>query len=75
MGNGNTGQVYVSADDAPEQTFSTAPDVSVDAPWVQAGKIYEFRLYNADHTKLLGNVLCLENFSILGRTRLTEELF
>jgi hypothetical protein len=54
MGNGSTGEVYVSADGAPEQIFSTAPDVLVNAPWVQAGKIYEFRLYNADHTKLLG---------------------
>jgi hypothetical protein len=57
MGNGSTGQVYVSAAGASEQIFSTAPDGSVDAPWVQAGKIYEFRLYNADHTKLLGKVV------------------
>jgi len=56
-GAGSEGRVYVSADGQPEQLFSTTPQGSADAPWVQAGKSYEFRLYDAAHAKLLGKIV------------------
>jgi len=56
-GDGSDGQVYVSADGQPEQIFATAPQGSADAPWIEAGKSYEFRLYGAGHAKLLGKVV------------------
>jgi len=56
-GDRSNGQVYVSADGQAEQIFATAPQGSANAAWVQAGKSYEFRLYGADHAKLLGKVV------------------
>jgi hypothetical protein len=56
-GDGSDGQVYVSADGQPEQLFATASQGPANATWVQAGKSYEFRLYGAGHSKLLGKVV------------------
>jgi len=55
-GDGTTGNVFVSEAGAEEHPFAAGPEGSSDAPWIQSGKSYEFRLYNSDHTKLLGKV-------------------
>jgi hypothetical protein len=44
-GDGTAGQVYVSVDGEPETLFGTDASGSVPAPWIKAGKMYEFRLY------------------------------
>ena len=53
-GDGTTGQVYVSEDGAPETLFSAGSTGSAPAPWIQAGKTFEFRLYaGTEHAKVL----------------------
>jgi len=53
-GDGTTGQVYVSEDGAPEHLFATAPTGSAPAPWIAAGKTFEFNLYaGTEHAKAL----------------------
>jgi ABC-type Fe3+-hydroxamate transport system substrate-binding protein len=44
-GDGTAGQVYVSVDGEPETLFGSDASGSVPAPWIKAGKMYEFRLY------------------------------
>jgi hypothetical protein len=57
-GDGSEGEVYVSESGQAERLFaSKTPQGSGDAPWVQAGVSYEFRLYDAAHAKLLGKVV------------------
>jgi len=57
-GDGSEGDVYVSESGQAERLFaSKTPQGSGDAPWVQAGVSYEFRLYDAAHAKLLGKVV------------------
>jgi hypothetical protein len=51
---GTAGQVYVSVDGAPESIFAGGPPGSAAAPWIEAGKTYEFRLYaGTEHAKVL----------------------
>ena len=53
-GDGTTGQVYVSEDGAPETLFTAGSTGSAPAPWIQAGKTFEFRLYaGTEHAKVL----------------------
>lgn len=53
-GDGTAGQVYVSQDGAPETLFAAGPTGSAPAPWIQAGKTFEFRLYaGTEHTRVL----------------------
>ncbi len=53
-GDGTTGQVYVSADGTPEAIFAEGSTGSAPAPWIEAGKTFEFRLYaGTEHTKML----------------------
>jgi len=53
-GDGTTGQVYVSQDGAAETLFTAGPKGSAPAPWIQAGKTFEFRLYaGTEHAKML----------------------
>ena len=53
-GDGSGGQVYVSSDGGEEAIFASGPPGSAAAPWIEAGKTYEFRLYaGTEHTKLL----------------------
>ena len=53
-GDGTTGQVYVSEDGAPETLFTSGPPGSAPAPWIRAGKTFEFRLYaGTEHAKVL----------------------
>jgi hypothetical protein len=56
-GDGLPGQVYVSRDGKPEQVFSQGAKGSQEAPWIQAGTTYEFRLYaGKEHSQLLASV-------------------
>lgn len=53
-GDGTAGQVYVSEDGAPETLFTAGPTGSAPAPWIRAGKTFEFRLYaGTEHAKVL----------------------
>jgi predicted small lipoprotein YifL len=53
-GDGTAGQVYVSADGAPEAIFAQGSMGSALAPWIQAGQTFEFRLYaGTEHAKVL----------------------
>jgi len=53
-GDGTAGQVYVSEDGAAETLFTAGPKGSAPAPWIRAGKTFEFRLYaGTEHAKML----------------------
>jgi hypothetical protein len=53
-GDGGAGQVYVSTDGGPEVIFASGPPGSAAAPWIEAGKTFEFRLYaGTEHVKML----------------------
>ncbi len=57
-GDGSEGEVYILESGQAERLFaSKTPQGSGDAPWIQAGVSYEFRLYDAAHAKLLGKVV------------------
>ncbi len=49
--------LFFAACEAERLFASKTPQGSGDAPWVQAGVSYEFRLYDAAHAKLLGKVV------------------
>jgi hypothetical protein len=51
------GKTHVLVDRRDEVPFSGSPPGSQDANWIDAGSSYEFRLYNADHTKLLDKIV------------------
>ena len=52
-----TCQVYVSEDGGPERLFVDGSTGSAPAPWIQAGKTFEFRLYaGTEHAKMLAKV-------------------
>src|SRR4029077_5752912 len=52
-----TGQVYVSEDGGPEKLWAEASTGSGSAPWIQAGKTFEFRLYaGTEHAKVLAKI-------------------
>ena len=56
-GGGTTGQVYVSEDGGPEKLWAEASTGSGSAPWIQAGKTFEFRLYaGTEHAKVLAKI-------------------
>ena len=53
-GDGSAGQVYVSKDGEPEALFAEGTPGSHTAPWIEAGKTFEFRLYaGTQHATLL----------------------
>jgi len=53
-GDGSAGQVYISMAGEPEAIFASGPPGSAAAPWIEAGKTYEFRLYaGTEHVKML----------------------
>ena len=56
-GDATIGNVVVSQDAGPEQSFASGKEGSSEAPWIQDRITYEFRLYNSDRTKLLGKVV------------------
>jgi hypothetical protein len=52
--NGTAGQIYVSVDGSPEGMFAAGSQGSTPAPWIQAGKTFEFRLYaGTEHATVL----------------------
>jgi hypothetical protein len=56
-GDGAAGQVYVSMDGTPEAIFAEGSTGSAPAPWIQAGKTFEFRLYaGTEHAKVLAKI-------------------
>jgi hypothetical protein len=57
---GSAGQVYVSVDGEPETLFGGGAPGSAPAPWIQAGKMYEFRLYaGTEHATVLAKTQVL----------------
>ena len=53
-GDGTPGQIYVSEDGAAERLFVEGATGSTPAAWIQAGKTFEFRLYDGnEHAKVL----------------------
>ena len=56
-GTANPGKIYVSIDGQQELLFATSRQGSAPANWIRAGRTYEFRLYNSDHTRLLDKVV------------------
>jgi hypothetical protein len=53
-GDGSVGTVYVAKDSEPEAAFASGTPGTAAAPWIEAGKTYEFRLYaGSEHTKML----------------------
>jgi hypothetical protein len=59
---GTEGQVYVSVDGSPEAMFAAASQGSAPAPWIQAGKTFEFRLYAGT-----------EHATVLAKTQVTRQ--
>ena len=55
--NSVNGKIYVSKNGCDEVLFANSPRGSHDANWIEAGSVYEFRLYNADHSELLEKVV------------------
>ena len=56
-GDGSVVDVYLSVDDGPEKLFGRHSKNSIEAPWIGAGPVYEFRLYaGEEHKKMLGSV-------------------
>ena len=51
------GKVYVSTNGQEEVLFADAPRGSELADWIDARSNYEFRLYDAEHKQLLGQVM------------------
>lgn len=50
-------EVYVSVDGGQEKIFAKSQKGSSEAPWIWAGRMYEFRLYQApNRVKLLDSV-------------------
>ena len=54
--NGDAGRVYVSTNGREESLFATSCQGSAAANWIRTDSVYEFRLYNSDHRKLLAKV-------------------
>ena len=56
-GDGSSGQIFVSENGSPERIFASGPAGSVPAPWIQAGRTFEFRLYaGTQHTTVLAKM-------------------
>jgi tRNA (mo5U34)-methyltransferase len=54
---GSPGKVYVSRNGGEESVFADSHRGSAAANWIETGSIYEFRLYNADHTTQLAKIV------------------
>lgn len=53
---GGVGEVYVAGNGADERIFARGEKGSQEAPWIAPASTTEFRLYNADKSKVLGSV-------------------
>jgi hypothetical protein len=56
---GNPGKVWVSVNGGNESLVASAHQGVASANWIRAGSTYEFRLYDSDHTRLLGKVIVI----------------
>jgi hypothetical protein len=61
------GKIYVSVNGGDEMLFAGSPRGSQNAHWIDAGSSYEFRLYSADHTKLLATATVTRDSKTDGR--------
>ena len=56
-GDGSWAQIYLFVEGEPEKLFSEGASGSQPAPWIGAGPVYEFRMYEGkEHKRLLGAV-------------------
>jgi hypothetical protein len=53
---GNPGKIYVSVNGREESLFAAGCQGTATANWIKQGSVYEFRLYDSDHTELLAKV-------------------
>jgi hypothetical protein len=53
---GSIGRVFVSINGGREILFADGRRGSAPAHWIETGSNYEFRLYNSDHSELLGKI-------------------
>jgi tRNA (mo5U34)-methyltransferase len=53
---GSIGRVFVSINGGQELLFADGRRGSAPAHWIEKGSSYEFRLYNSDHSELLGKI-------------------
>ncbi len=61
-GDGSVVDVYLSVDNGPEKLFGRHSKNSIEAPWIGAGPVYEFRAYKGEeHKELLGSVKVTRN--------------
>ena len=60
---GSIGRIYVSVNRGQELLFADGRRGSASAHWIKTGSMYEFRLYNLDHTELL------EEVTVTGETK------
>ena len=61
-GDGSVAEVYLSVDGGEEKVFGKHSKNSQEAPWISAGPVYEFRLYQGtERTQLLGSVKVTRN--------------
>ena len=51
-----SGNVYVSTDGKEEMLFAEGCQGTATVDWIRAGRIYEFRLYDSDRTRLLDKI-------------------
>jgi hypothetical protein len=56
-GDENSGKVWVSVNGGKESLFAIAQRSVASADWIQTGPTYEFRLYDSNHTRLLGKIV------------------
>jgi hypothetical protein len=54
---GSIGRVFVSVNGGQEVLVADGRRGSASADWINTGSTYEFRLYNPDHTELLGSLV------------------
>ncbi|HEX8501933.1 MAG TPA: hypothetical protein VF659_15225 [Pyrinomonadaceae bacterium] len=64
-GNKGVVKVYVSENGQPETLFAQGSEGSVDVPWIGAGAVYEFRLYDEQGSsrKLIDKIQVTRNRS------------
>jgi len=51
------GKIYVSVNEREESLFAGGCQGTATADWIEEGSIYEFRLYDSDHSRLLDKVV------------------
>jgi len=54
---GSPGKIYVSVSGREESLFAGGCQGTATADWIEEGSIYEFRLYDSDHSRLLDKVV------------------